>query len=52
MRLQYDLWTLRKNDSSTPKIVLQNTSERTRDYLRYVTSLIYTEALFHFEGQF
>ena len=32
-----DLWTLRKNDGSIPKNVLQNTNERTCDYLRYVT---------------
>ena len=32
--------TLRKNDSSTPKNVVQNTNECTCDYLRYVTLLI------------
>ena len=31
---------LRKNDSSTPKNVVQNTNECTCDYLRYVTLLI------------
>ena len=37
---QYDLWTLRKDDSSTPINVLQNTNERTCDYLCYVSLLI------------
>ena len=40
IRPKYDLWTLRKNDSSTPKNVPQNTNEHTCDYLHYVNLLI------------
>ena len=33
-RPKYNLWALRKNDSSTPKNVAQNTNEHICDYLR------------------
>ena len=35
IRPKYNLWTLRKTYSSTPKIVSQNTNEHTCDWLRY-----------------
>ena len=40
IRPKYDLWTLRKNESSTPRNVLYSTNEHSCDYLRYVTLLI------------
>ena len=40
IRPKYDLWTLRKNDSSTLRNVPPNTSEHTCDYLRYMSLLI------------
>ena len=36
-RPKYDLWALRKNDSSTQKNVPQNTNEYICDYFRYVS---------------
>ena len=39
-RPKYDLWTLRKDDSSTLKKFLQNTNEHTCNYLCYVTLLV------------
>ena len=40
VRPKYDLWTLRKNDSSTPKNVPQSTNEHTCNYVLYITLLI------------
>ena len=45
---EYELWTLRKIDSSNPKNVLQNTNEHTCDYVSF--PIFSKEALFDFEG--
>ena len=42
--------TLRKNDSSAPKNILQYTNEHTCDCLYYVTLLNAEASLFDFEG--
>ena len=34
---KYNLWTLRKNDSSTPRNIPENTNEHTRDYFHHVS---------------
>ena len=40
IRPEYNLWNLKKKDSSSPRNFLKNTNEHTCDYFRYVTLLI------------